>query len=287
MNAALNELLTLLDLEPTGQYLFRGQCQDLGLKSVFGGQVMGQALSAAQQTVDRERHLHSFHCYFLRPGRTNDAIMYAVEPTRDGHHFTSRRVTALQKDRPIFEMSLSFQSEEEGYDHQCAAMPDVPQPEALRSDFDRIAKLAPRLPAAMADRLLCERPMEFRTVNPINLLNPQPAEPLRHTWIKASGTLSDDLRIHKYLLAYASDFGLLTTSLNPHGVNFLSADMKIVSIDHAMWFHRPFRMDEWLLYSMESPTAAGARGVSRGQIFDRQGQLVASTMQEGLIRRKS
>ena len=286
MSKVLDELLSLLKLEKIEDTIFRGQSQDLGFGNVFGGQVIGQALSAAKQTVEEDRGLHSFHCYFLRPGNAHKPIVYEVDKSRDGRSFTTRRVVAIQNGKPIFNVALSFQQEEEGYDHQHPAMPDVTGPEELSSELDRVREIAHLIPESVREKFTCERPIEMRAVKMPDLLKPEPMEPERHVWLRANGKLPDDLRVHKYLLAYASDFSFVTTALNPHGVNFWQPNMQVASIDHAMWFHRSFRMDDWLLYSMESPTAGGARGLARGQIFNRQGELVASTMQEGLIRKK-
>ena len=286
MSKVLKELLTLLKLERIEETIFRGQSQDLGFGNVFGGQVIGQALSAAKQTVDEDRALHSFHCYFLRPGNAHRPIVYEVDQSRDGRSFTTRRVVAIQNGKPIFNVALSFQLKEEGFEHQHPTMPDVPGPNGLTSDLERIRKIAHLIPERSRDKLTCDRPIELRPVEMPDFITPQPLPPERHIWLKANGKLPDDPRVHKYLLAYASDFSFVTTSLNPHAVNFWQPNMQVASIDHAMWFHRDFRMDDWLLYSMESPTAGGARGMARGQIFDRQGRLVASTMQEGLIRKR-
>ena len=287
MSKVLEELLTLLKLEQIEETIFRGQSQDLGFGNVFGGQVIGQALSAAKQTVDEDRSLHSFHCYFLRPGNAHLPIVYEVDKARDGRSFTTRRVVAIQKGKPIFNIALSFQLKESGFEHQYPDIPDVPGPEGLTSELELTRQIAHLIPERSRDKLTCDRPIELRPVRIPDFIKPEPLPPVRHIWLKANGKLPDDLRVHKYLLAYASDFSFVTTSLNPHAVNFWQPDMQVASIDHAMWFHRDFRMDDWLLYSMESPTAGGARGMARGQIFDRQGHLVASTVQEGLIRKRS
>ncbi len=287
MNPVLDELLSLLQLEQIEETIFRGQSQDLGFPKVFGGQVMGQALSAAKQTVPAERGLHSFHCYFLRPGNVKKPIIYEVDRSRDGRSFTSRRVVAIQSGTPIFHMSLSFQEDEKGLEHQLPVIPDVAAPENVVSELEQVRQLASMIPEDLRDKLTSERPIDIRPVNAPNMLKPEPMEPIRHVWLRANGELPDDPRIHKYLLAYASDFSFIGTALNPHGVNFWNRRLKVASIDHAMWFHKPFRMDEWLLYSIDSPMAAGGRGFVRGQIFNRQGELVASTVQEGLIRTKS
>ena len=284
MKESLQNLLELLQLEQIEETIFRGQSQDLGLGNVFGGQVIGQSLSAAKQTVDEGRSLHSFHCYFLRPGDPNKPIIYEVDKARDGGSFSTRRVVAIQKGKPIFNIALSFQSEEESFEHQLPTMPDVPGPEGLEPEIERIRRISHILPQHIQEKLKTERPIEMRVVETPDFLNPEPMQPIRHIWLKACDTLPDDLRIHKYLLAYVSDFSFVSTALNPHSISFWDPKMMVASIDHAMWFHRSFRMDDWLLYSIESPTATGARGLARGQIFSRDGQLVASTMQEGLFR---
>ena len=285
MSHVLDELLTLLQLEQIEDTIFRGQSEDLGIGNVFGGQVIGQSLSAAKQTVGEQWNLHSFHCYFLRPGDSSRPIVYDVEKARDGRSFCTRRVVAIQHGKPIFNMALSFQLQEEGFEHQLPMMPDVAGPDGLESRTDRIRKLASHLPERVQEKLKREHPIEMRPAcNPEELVNPGVREPVRQVWVKANGSLPDDQRIHNYLLAYASDFSFVTTALNPHGVSFWQPNMQVASLDHAMWFHRPFRIDEWLLYSMESPTAIGGRGLARGQIFNMEGQLVASTTQECLMR---
>jgi len=284
MSSVLTDLLDLLKLEKIEQTIFRGQSQDLGFGNVFGGQVIGQALSAAQQTVDESRSVHSFHCYFLLAGDPKAPIVYNVDCIRDGKSFNTRRVVAIQHGRPIFNLSASFQVQEEGLEHQ-DEMPDgVPGPDGLASKFDQAKAFAEHLPEPMRTKICCEKPIEIRVVDPINPLDPQAKEPKKYAWFRAIDTLPDDPRMHKYLLAYASDFDLIVTSLHPHGRTVFEPEMQVATIDHAMWFHRDFRLDDWLLYSMESPSAQGARGLVRGQFFDRQGRLVASTIQEGLIR---
>ncbi|MGY0218044.1 acyl-CoA thioesterase II [Endozoicomonadaceae bacterium StTr2] len=283
MSDVLRNLLHVLKLEQIEVNLFRGQSQDLGFGRVYGGQVIGQALSAAKQTVEQGRHVHSFHSYFLREGDCNLPIIYEVDCIRDGRSFNTRRVVAIQKGRAIFNMSASFQVQEPGLDHQ-DKMPNVPGPEGLESDLERAQRFKAHIPVEAHDKLLCDRPIEMRVVDPVDLRNPKSAGNTKQVWLKADGEMPDDPRIHNYLLAYASDFKFITTSLRPHGKSFWDPKLQIASLDHAMWFHRSFKMDDWLLYSMDSPSASGARGLVRGQVFDRQGRLVASTIQEGLIR---
>ena len=286
MNPLLNELLELLQLEQIEANIFRGPSQDLGFGRIFGGQAIGQALSAARQTVAPDRHVHSFHSYFLREGDANLPIVYNVDCIRDGGSFTTRRVVAIQKGRPIFNMSASFQIDEEGFDHQ-DDMPTAQDPEKLSSWQEQKEQLKGFIPEAISKKLLADSPIEIRLDEPANPLVPEKRAAVNKVWFKAAGKMPDNPGVHKYLLAYASDFNFLSTSLYPHGINFLDRSIQIASLDHAMWFHRPLRMDEWLLYYVDSPSASGARGLVRGQIFDRQGRLVASTMQEGLIRQRT
>ncbi len=285
MSVVLRELLDLLDLEKIEEGIFRGQSQDLGFGAVFGGQVMGQALSAAQQTVPPDRHAHSLHSYFLMPGDAKRPIVYEVDVMRDGRSFSARRVKAVQKGRPIFFMSASFQVEDEGFDHQ-SPMPMVPPPEGLASELELAQRIADKIPESKRATWLVERPIEVRPVRPLDPLHPAPAEPIRYVWFRANGRMPDDPGVHKYLLAYASDFNFLPTSLQPHGRSLFDPRLHVATIDHSMWFHRPFRFDDWLLYAIDSPSASGARGLVRGQIFSRDGRLVASAVQEGLLRER-
>lgn len=285
MSQALKNLLDLLDLEKIEEGLFRGQSEDLGLRQVFGGQVVGQALYAAKQTVPVDRGIHSFHSYFLRPGDSCKPIIYDVEILRDGNSFSARRVKAVQHGKPIFYMTASFQSHEEGFEHQ-NTMPDVPPPESLVSEADIAKNLAHLIPEKIRDKFLGHRPIEMRPVKFHNPLKGSKEEPHRAVWFRANGEMPDDLRIHQYLLGYASDFNFLPTALQPHGIGFLEPGMQVATIDHSMWFHRPFRLDDWLLYAVESTSASGARGFVRGQFYTRDGVLVASTVQEGVIRRR-
>ncbi len=287
MSDVLNELVTLLTLEKIEENLFRGQSQDLGWGTVYGGQVLGQALSAAAQTVPEDRYVHSLHSYFLRPGDVNRPIVYDVDRIRDGGSFTTRRVVAIQKGRPIFNLSASFQIEEPGFDHQDEA-PDVPKPSELKTDQQRMAEYADRLPQLLRKQASAERPFEMRAVDPIdNPFAPDEYPPCSRHWMKANGKLDDKPSLHRFLLAYVSDFNFLTTSLRPHGATWLTPGMQVASVDHAMWFHRPVRVDEWLLHCVQSPSASGARGFVYGHIYDKDGTLVASTSQEGLIRERT
>jgi len=282
----LDELLALLKLEKIEENIFRGNSQDLGFGNIFGGQVLGQALSAATQTVAPERSAHSLHAYFLRPGDPEKPIVYTVDCIRDGKSFTTRRVVAIQKGRAIFSMSASFQIEEGGFEHQ-ASMPDVPGPDGLVSELEMAKSVADKIPSSIRNQILCVKPIEIRPVNPINPFAPKKEKPVRYVWFKTIREMPDDLAVHKYMLAYASDFGLVSTSLYPHGHTFWDPQMQVASLDHAMWFHRDFRMDQWLLYVNESPSAGKARGLNHGSIFTQDGALIASTSQEGLIRFRS
>jgi acyl-CoA thioesterase-2 len=283
MDQRLADLLALLELEALEVNLFRGASRDIGSPQVFGGQVLGQALSAAARTVDAARVVHSLHAYFLRRGDCNAPIVYQVDRSLDGHSFSNRRVIAIQHGEQIFNMAASFQVSEEGFDHQID-MPRVPAAETL-SDYagpppDVLARLPERLRRFFAQ----PRPFEFRMVQPIDYREPRPERPVRQMWFRAVARLPDDEMLHRRLLAYVSDFFLLDTATLPHGTSFLRPSLVMASIDHAMWFHRPLRVDEWLLYAMESPSASGARGFARASVFARDGRLVASAAQEGLVR---
>jgi acyl-CoA thioesterase-2 len=283
MSRVLDRLLELLELEVVGEDVFRGPSQDLGWGTVFGGQVLGQALAAAGRTVAAGRDAHSLHAYFLRPGDPARPITYHVERTRDGAAFSTRRIRADQDGPPIFFMAASFQRPEGGLDHQ-AAMPEVPGPDGLASFEELTRRFLERAPESQRKSLDVEHPFEIRPVEEFNPFSPRAAAPVAHAWLRSTGPLPDDDRVHRCLLAYASDFALLDTALVPHGRSYWQGDVRVASIDHAMWFHRPFRVDDWLLYAMCSPTTSGSRGLVSGQLFDRAGRLVASTAQEGMIR---
>ncbi|WP_191831474.1 acyl-CoA thioesterase II [Pseudomonas fluorescens] len=285
MSHVLDDLVDLLSLEAIEENLFRGRSQDLGFRQLYGGQVLGQSLSAASQTVEEARHVHSLHGYFLRPGDATMPVVYSVDRVRDGGSFSTRRVTAIQKGQPIFTCSASFQYDEEGFSHQ-TQMPSVVGPDNLPSEVELAQRMADRLPEAIRDKMLCAKPIEMRPVTAEDPFNPKPGEPVKYIWFRADGNLPDVPALHKYMLAYASDFGLLTTSLLPHGKSVWQKDMQVASLDHALWFHGNLRADEWLLYAMDSSWAGNARGFSRGNIFNQAGQLVASSCQEGLIRQR-
>ncbi|AGZ33468.1 acyl-CoA thioesterase II [Pseudomonas sp. SWI6] len=285
MSHVLDDLVDLLSLESIEENLFRGRSQDLGFRQLYGGQVLGQSLSAASQTVEDARHVHSLHGYFLRPGDASLPVVYSVDRVRDGGSFSTRRVTAIQKGQTIFTCSASFQYDEEGFEHQ-AQMPDVVGPENLPSEVELARTMADHLPERIREKVLCAKPIEIRPVTERDPFNPKAGDPVKYAWFRADGSLPDTPALHKYLLAYASDFGLLTTSLQPHGKSVWQKDMQIASLDHALWFHRNLRADEWLLYATDSPWAGNSRGFCRGSIYNRAGQLVASSTQEGLIRHR-
>jgi len=284
MSQALNSLLNILQLEKVEENIYRGNSQDLGLKQVFGGQVIGQALYAAKQTVPQDRFTHSFHSYFLRPGDSKKPILYEVEVLRDGNSFSARRISAIQNGQPIFYMTASFQGEEAGFSHQSITIPDVPAPDSLKSEVDLLHNITQFLPTSLQALFLAERPIEIRPVKFFNPLKGEVAEAVHYAWFKANGDLPKDLRTNQYLLAYSSDFSFLPTALQPHGVGFLELGIQIATIDHSMWFHRPFDFSDWLLYAVESPSASNGRGFVRGHFFTQDGILVASTVQEGVIR---
>jgi acyl-CoA thioesterase II len=282
MNQLLDDLIRVMTLERLEMNLFRGESRDIGSPQVFGGQVLGQSLVAATATAE-DRVVHSLHAYFLRRGDFNAPIVYEVDRALDGKHFSSRRVVAIQHGRQIFNMSASFQSAEAGLEHQIP-MPEVPPPEVLPDLETHYRAMADQLPAAARRVLEQKRPFEFRPVQPPDPLRRDKSEPIKHVWFRAVDTLPDEEALHRCLLAYVSDFHLLDTALKPHGFAMISPRLMIASIDHAMWFHRRVRVDDWLLYAIDSPSASGARGFTRGSVFARDGRLVASAAQEGLIR---
>lgn len=282
MNPVLADVVNLLQLERIEENIFRGESRDIGSPQVFGGQVLGQALSAAHNTVE-DRVPHSLHAYFLRRGDFNAPIVYQVERARDGGSFSNRRVVAIQHGKPIFNMAASFQHEEQGLEHQ-AEMPDVVGPEGLQSSFDIKQALLDTVPEKMRRYLAHQPPFEFRPVKPPNFLDPVKQPPIKHVWMRACDGLPDEPALHRNLLAYVSDYELLGTATLPHALRFDKGNVLMASLDHAMWFHQSVKVDQWLLYSFDSPSAHGGRGTSRGMIFTQDGTLVASTVQEGLIR---
>ncbi len=283
MTAPIDELLSLLALEPLEVNIYRGRNRDLGTGRVFGGQVFAQALVAARRTVEGEREAHSVHGYFILPGDLAAPIVYFVDRLRDGNSFTTRRVTAIQHGQAIFNLSASFHVTEPGMEHQ-QEMPDVAPPESLAPELQLIREMADRIPESLRPVLTQDRPIDFRPVLPSDPFRGEVRPAQRQVWFRAMAQLPDDTLTHQAVLAYASDYGMLPTALQPHGVPFRSRALQIASLDHALWMHRRFRADEWLLYSIDSPAAAGARGFVRGSIFTRDGTLVASVAQEGLMR---
>lgn len=283
MSKALATLLKLLQLEKVNANQYQGNSQDLGLRQVFGGQIIGQALFAAKQTVTAERNVHSLHSYFLRPGDSKLPITYDIEVLRDGQSFSARRVSALQHNQPIFYMTASFQAIEEGFEHQ-DPMPAVIGPEELLAEQQLAERVKHQLPKPMSQLFLSERAIEIRPEHFYNPLKGKVSAPINNAWFRANGVLPDDLSIHQCLLGYASDFNLLPTALQPHGLGFLETGVQIATIDHSMWFHRPFNFEDWLLYHVESTSASSGRGFVRGQFYTRQGLLIASSVQEGVIR---
>ena len=283
MNPILADLLELLKLERLEINLFRGQSRDIVGPRVYGGQVLGQALSAAQQTVEQPRCAHSIHAYFLRAGDASAPIVYDVDRSRDGRSFSSRRVVAIQHGRPILNLAASFQVPEEGIEHQ-DTMPDVPGPDELRDVVEYARELNDDVPEKLRRSFTSNRPFEFRPTHKPDFLDAQRRAPKQHVWFRAVDSVPDDQDLHRALLAYVSDYNLLATATLPHGITFPHGNVQMASLDHAMWFHRPLKVDDWLLYTLDSPRASGARGLARGLIFDRGGTLVASAAQEGLIR---
>jgi len=277
---ALDDLLDILDLEAVEVNIFRGRSPAERRQRVFGGQVAGQALMAAARTVEDGRPVHSLHAYFLRPGDPAVPILYQVDRISDGRSFTTRRVIGIQHGKAIFHMSASFHRAEEGFDHQ-DTMPDVPDPETLPTFQERMAPYADKMGAWVRQ----PRPIDTRYVDrPARTRRDRRRDPRQRVWFRADGPLPDDPVLHDVVVAYASDMSLLDTVFLPHRLTWDSAGVSGASLDHAMWFHRPFRADEWLLYDQESPSAFGARGLARGSIFRADGALVVSVMQEGLIR---
>lgn len=283
MPSAVANLLSILDLEPLERNLFRGRSPQDGWQRVFGGQVIGQALVAANRTVEEDRPAHSLHGYFMRPGDPKVPIIYEVDRIRDGRSFATRRVVAIQHGKAIFSMAASYHKKEEGLTHQIE-MPDIPMPEDLPNEADMIEAYMATAPENIKAYFRRERPIELRPVNMEHYTTDKKLDPIQHVWVRTTSPLPDDPAIHKCALAYASDMTLLDTSLFAHGRSVFNKDISAASLDHAMWFHNDFRADEWLLYSQDSPWTAGARGLNRGTLFRRDGTVVASAVQEGLIR---
>lgn len=282
MDSKLADLLGLLRLEKLEENLFRGESRDIGSPQVFGGQVLGQALSAAAQTIE-DRAVHSLHAYFLRAGDMNAPIVYDVDRSRDGRSFSNRRVVAIQHGRPILNLAASFQRAEPGFTHQIP-MPNVAPPESLEPLKVYDDDVLDQVPNKIRRHLALQSPFEFRHTQPPGFLKHVPRAATQHVWFKTREKLPEDLDLHRVMLAYVSDFNLLTTATLPHELSYTDGTVQMASLDHAMWFHRDICVDQWLLYSCDSPSASGARGLARGSIFNREGLLVASTAQEGLIR---
>jgi acyl-CoA thioesterase II len=285
-STAMDRLMATLDLEPIEVNLFRGTSPQVGWQRVFGGQVIAQAVTAAQRTVEADRHLHSLHAYFMRPGDPSAPIIYQVERLRDGSSFNTRRVLAIQHGQGIFSMSASFQVDEPGFDHQIA-MPLVPMPEELPGEDAMKDALLGGAPTAIRRYFDTDRPIELRPVSLTHYISDVKLEPRQDVWVRATGPVPDDRRSQVAVLAYLSDMTLLDASLYAHGTSIFDSDIQVASLDHAMWFHRPSKLDDWLLYTQDSPSASGARGLTRGKLFTRSGILVASVAQEGLIRKKA
>jgi acyl-CoA thioesterase-2 len=282
MNPVVSELIELLTLERLEENLFRGQSRDIGTHFVFGGQVLGQALAAAQRTVEG-RMVHSLHAYFLKAGDIKAPIVYEVDRSRDGKSFSARRVVAIQHGQQIFTLAASFQVPEQGLSHQIS-MPDVPRPEDLTEPEPIDPATLAQIPAKLQRWLTHKGPFEFRHVWARDEIKRPKRPPYQQVWFRLIDKIADSEVLHRSLLAYASDFHLLGTTTLPHGISYLQPQVQMASLDHAMWFHRPLRVDEWLLYACDSPSAEGARGLARGSIYSADGRLVASTAQEALIR---
>jgi len=279
--SATDELVDLLTLDPIEVNLFRGVSPPDERFRIFGGQVVAQALSAAYKTIDHQI-CHSLQSYFIRPGDPAQPVLYQVERSRDGRTFATRRVIAIQKGEQIFNMACSFQNPEDGYDHQDPFPADVPHPDTLPTEEERLKIELAQAPEEMK-RAWRWRPIEFRPVNPVNLFTPEPAPPQHFAWFRTKTAVSDDVALNQQLLAYASDYSLLGGALRPHGLSWYS-NVQTASLDHIVWFHRPSNFSRWHLYAQDAPSASGARGFNRGAIYTEDGVLVASTAQEGLMR---
>ncbi|MCE2399230.1 MAG: acyl-CoA thioesterase II [Gemmatimonadetes bacterium] len=282
--ASSTAILPLLDLEPIERNIYRGRNRDIGSGRIFGGQVLAQALVAARRTVaEEDRTAHSLHGYFILAGDLSIPVVYFVDRTRDGRSFSTRRVTAIQHGKAIFALSASFHRAEEGISHQ-TPMAEVPPPEELRGALEIMREHTDRIPEHLRDILTQDRPFDFRHVETYVPFDRTPRPPVRHVWLRTTEPLGDAPVHHQAALAYASDYGILSTALYPHGRTGRDPDLMVASLDHSLWFHRPFRTDEWLLYRVESPVSHGARGFGFGSVHTRSGDLVASAAQEGLLR---
>ncbi|MDO9416602.1 acyl-CoA thioesterase II [Pararhizobium sp.] len=285
-SSAMETLLATLDLEKLEENLFRGQSPQVGWQRVFGGQVIGQALVAAQRTVDEGRYVHSLHAYFMRPGDPAVPIIYDVDRIRDGSSFATRRVVAIQHGKAIFSLSASFQYDEDGFEHQ-VPMPEIAGPETLLGEQEIKEKFLAGAPENVRKYWERPRPIEIRPVSLKHYFSREKLEPAQNVWVRATGPVPDDRHLQAAVLAYLSDMTLLDTSLYAHGTSIFDRNLQVASLDHSMWFHRPFKLDDWILYTQDSPSASGARGMTRGSLFDRSGVLIASVAQEGLIRKKA
>ncbi|MGV8937701.1 MAG: acyl-CoA thioesterase II [Allorhizobium sp.] len=285
-DTAMQSLIETLDLEKLEEDLFRGSSPQNGWQRVFGGQVIAQALMAAQRCVPEDRFVHSLHAYFMRPGDPSVPIVYQVERIRDGSSFTTRRVVAIQHGKAIFSMSASFQIDEPGFDHQ-VEMPEVTPPEQLIGEKEFKEMFLANAPEGVKKYWGRNRPIEIRPVSLVHYMSKEKLDPRTNIWVRATGTVPNDRQYQAAILAYLSDMTLLDTSLYAHGTSIFDPDLQVASLDHAMWFHRPCALDDWLLYTQDSPSAFGARGMTRGSLYSRDGALVASVAQEGLIRKKA
>jgi acyl-CoA thioesterase-2 len=283
MSFSAPDLIQLLDLEPIEHNIYRGQNRDVGTGRIYGGQVLAQALVAAARTVPPDRPVHSMHGYFILAGDLSVPVVYFVDRLRDGGSFTTRRVTAIQHGKAIFNLSASFHRPEEGLSHQ-VEMPAAPEPESLTPELEVIRARQDEIPESLRDTLTQDRPLDFRPVDDADPFGTDARPPSRCLWVRSSGPLDDDPLHHQAVLAYASDYGLLVTALRPHGMSHRDPRLMVASLDHSIWFHRPFRADEWLLYVVDSPFSGAGRGFTRGTYFTRGGDVVASVAQEGLVR---
>ena len=284
MSAAMKQLLDILDLEKIEDNVFRGRSPQVGWQRVFGGQVVAQAMIAAQRTVAADRHVHSIHCYFLRPGDPETPIKYHVDTLRNGMSFTTRRVVASQNEKAIFSLAGSFQIDESGLEHFMPAPLDVPTPDELSDDLERIQQIKESLPETLRKYWGRERPFELRPVSLKHYISSEPLPPRQDMWLKATGPVPGDRATQSAVLGYLSDMTLLDTSLFAHGKSIFDHDLQVASLDHSMWFHRRPNLDDWLLYTQDSPNSSGARGLTRGCLYGRDGTLIATVAQEGLIR---
>lgn len=280
-------LRALFDMERIENGIYRGQSWDLGFRALFGGQVLGQSIAAAYETVENDRSIHSFHSYFLLPGDASKSVLYDIENVRDGRSFSSRRVKAIQNGRTIFDMTASFQLPEDGFEHQFALMPDAPAPDSVVPDIKFYEDNYDKLSQRMKESLSYHRPVDIRTIDAGNAYVAKKRDPIRSVWLRGRDQLDDSLAIHQASLAYASDYHFLSTCLQPHGLAVQDKSLRLATIDHAMWFHKPFQFDDWLLYQMDSPFGGNGRGLVHGKIYNKQGELVATAMQEGLMRHAS